>query len=173
MIKTSNDCKVTLLTKTFIDIPPSSHIYLDLDLQILCRLTFLQLRPVMTDGDLFIQKLSSTSVMAKHEFKSVFLNNSSHHNIRIPSNYTLFNIEGLTNYPTNSGNILQLKNLSGIVDLPSESRIFTPQENQLYSNKEGTFIITCQNFLLSSYFAFKTFSILGHTLHRNKKEYKV
>ena len=153
VIKSSDNCRVTLLTTTFIDIPASSHIYLDLDLQILCRSTFLQLSPVMTDGALFIQKLSSISVTAKHEFKSVFMNNSSHYNIRIPINYTLFVIEGLINYPTNAGNISQLKNLNSIVNLPSQFRIFTPQENQLYSDKEGTFCITCQNFLLSSYFA--------------------
>ena len=153
VIKTTDDCKATLLTKSFIDIPASSHIYLDLDLQILCRSTFLQLSPVMTDGALFIQKLSSISVTAKHEFKSVFMNNSSHYNIRIPINYTLFVIEGLINYPTNAGNISQLKNLNSIVDLPSKFRIFTPQENQLYSDKEGTFLITCQNLLLSSYHA--------------------
>jgi hypothetical protein len=107
----------------------------------------------MKDGALFIQKLSSSSVTAKHEFKSVFINNSSHHNIRIPINYTLFVIEGLTNYPTNSGNISQLKNLNSIVDLPSSFKLFTPQENQLYCDKEGTFLITCQSFLLSSYHA--------------------
>ena len=125
-IKTSDDCQVTLITRNFIDVPSSSHIYLDLELQILCRSTFLQLSPIMKDGALFIQKLSSTSVTAKHEFKSVFINNSSHHNIRIPPNYTLFVIEGLTNYPTNSGNISQLKNLNSIVDLPSSFKLFTP-----------------------------------------------
>jgi hypothetical protein len=66
-IKSSDDCKVTLITRNFIDVPSSSHIYLDLDLQILCRSTFLQLSPIMKDGALFIQKLSSTSVTAKHE----------------------------------------------------------------------------------------------------------
>ena len=107
----------------------------------------------MKDGALFIQKLSSISVMAKHEFKSVFIHNVNHYNIRIPKYYTLFVIEGLTNFPTNSGNILQLKNLNSIVDLPSQSRIFTPQDNQLFSDREGTFLITCQNFLISSYLA--------------------
>ena len=66
-LKSGDDNKVTLLTTTFIDIPASSHIYLDLDLQLLCRSTFVQLSPVMTDGSLFIEKLSNTSVMAKHQ----------------------------------------------------------------------------------------------------------
>ena len=97
-IKTSDDCHVTLITRSFIDVPSSSHIYLDLDLQILSRSTFLQLNPIMKDGALFIQKLSSTSVTAKHEFKSVFINNSSHNNIKIPTNYNLFVIEGSTTF---------------------------------------------------------------------------
>ena len=121
-LKSGDNCKVTLLTTTFIDIPASSHIYLNLDLQLLCRSTFVQLKPVMTDGTLFIEKLSSISVMAKHQFKSVFIHNVNHYNIRIPKNYTLFVIEGLTHLPTNSGNILKLRNLQSIVDLQSEKK---------------------------------------------------
>ena len=126
-------------------------IYLNLDLQLLCRSTFIQLIPTMKDGSLFIKKLSSTSVVAKHEFKSVFIYNVTQHNVRIPKLYSLFTIEGLTYFPSNSGKILELKNLTSIVDLPSQERIFTPQDSQLYSDSEGCFLITCQNFLMSSY----------------------
>ena len=139
-----------MLTTTFIDIPASSHVYLNLDLQLLCRSTFIQLIPTIKDGSLFIQQMSSTSTVAKHEFKSAFIYNVTQHNIRIPKLYSLYTIEGLTNFPSNSGKILELKNLSGIVDLQSEEKIFTPQDSQLYSDSEGCFLITCQNFLMSS-----------------------
>ena len=108
-LKSGDNNMVTLLTSNFIDIPASSHIYLNLDLQLLCRSTFIQLIPTMKDGSLFIEKLSSTSVVAKHEFKSVFIYNVTHHNIRIPKCYSLFTIEGLTYFPSNSGKILELK----------------------------------------------------------------
>jgi hypothetical protein len=126
---------------------------LDLELQILSRSTFLQLSPIVKNSELFIQRLSSCSVTAKHEFKSIYLHNSSHHNIRIPENYALFGIEGLTNQPNNAGDIFQLKNLTSILELPSKSKLFTPQDNQLYCDKEGKFIITCEHFLLSSFCA--------------------
>jgi hypothetical protein len=67
-----------LLTTTFIDIPASSHVYLNLDLQLLCRSTFIQLIPTIKDGSLFIQQMSSTNTVAKHEFKSAFIYNDSH-----------------------------------------------------------------------------------------------
>ena len=95
--------------------------------------------------------MSSTSTVAKHEFKSAFLYNVTQHNIRIPKLYSLYTIEGLTYFPSNSGKILELKNLTSIVDLQSEEKIFTPKDSQLYSDSEGCFLITCQNFLMSSY----------------------
>jgi hypothetical protein len=152
-LKTSTDCQVTLITPKPIDIPSLSNIYLDLELQILSRSTFLQLSPIVKNSELFIQKLSSCSVTAKHQFKSIYLHNTSHHNICIPQDYALFGIEGLTNQPNNAGDIFQLKNLTSILELPSKSKLFTPQDNQLYCDKEEKFIITCEHFLLSSFCA--------------------
>ena len=143
---------ITLLTTTFIDIPASSHVYLNLDLQLLCGSTFIQLIPTIKDGYLFIQQMSSTSTVATHEFKSAFIYNVTQHNVRIPKLYSLYTIEGLTNFPSNSGKILELKNLSGIVDLQSEEKIFKPQDSQLYSDSEGCshHLSECSNVLIPS-----------------------
>ena len=117
------------------------------------RSTFLQLIPIVKNSELFIQKLSSCSVTAKHQFKSIYIHNTSHHNICIPQDYALFGVEGLANQPNNEGNIFQLKNLTSILELPSKSKLFTPQDSQLFCDKEEKFIITCENFLLLSFSA--------------------
>ena len=151
VLKDGKNCIITLMTSEAIVVPASSHIYLRLDLQLLCRSTFVELIPIDTNGQLFIEKMASTSVAAKHQFDKAFVYNVGLSNITIPKYYTLFTMQGLTNFPSNSGKVIQIRNLKSICSLQSQSKIFEPLQNQLYQNQEGTFLITCQNFLISTY----------------------
>ena len=46
---------------------------------------------------------------------------------------------------------LQIQDLDGIVPLCSAVPLFTAQEGQLFQEKEKEFILTCQNFICSTY----------------------
>ena len=156
VLKEGKNCQITLMTSEAIVVPSSSHIYIRLDLQLLCRSTFVELVPIDTNGQLFIEKMASTSVAAKHQFDKAFIYNVGLSNITIPKYYTLYTMQGLTNFPSNSGKVIQIRNLNYICSLQSQSKIFEPIQNQLYQDQEGTFLITCQNFLISTYLSENT-----------------
>ena len=73
--------------------------------------------------------------MAKHEFKQAFLFNCTPHAIRIPAEYVFYTISGLLNFPSETGDVLQIQHLDGIVPLSSASPLFTAQAGQLFQEK--------------------------------------
>jgi hypothetical protein len=105
--------------------------------QVLNRSTHLVLHTQYKVGDIFLSSLFSTSVMAKHEFKQAFLFNCTPHAIKIPAEYVFYTISGLLNFPSETGDVLQIQHLDRIVPLPSASPLFIAQAGQLeriYSN---------------------------------------
>ena len=114
-----------------------------LDLQVLNRSTHLVLHPNYKGGEIFLSSIFSTSVTVKHEFRQVFMFNCTRQIIQIPSGYIFYTINGLLNFPSETGDVLQIQHLDGIVPL------FTA--GQLFQEKEKEFILTCQNFLCSTY----------------------
>ena len=60
-------------------------------------------------------------------------------------------MNGLLNFPNEKGDILTIQHLDGIIPLCSEVPLFTAQAAQLFQEKEMEFILTCQNFLCSTY----------------------
>ena len=99
----------------------------------------------------FFSPASSAPRSAKHEFKQAFLFNCTPQIIRIPSGYVFYTISGLLNFPSETGDVLQIQHLDGIVPLSSALPLFTAQEGQLFQEKEKEFILTCQNFICSTY----------------------
>ena len=71
--------------------------------------------------------------------------------IQTPSGYIFYTINGLLNFPSETGDVLQIQHLDGIVPLCSALPLFTAQAGQLFQEKEKEFILTCQNFLCSTY----------------------
>ena len=63
----------------------------------------------------------------------------------------IYTISGLLNFPSETGDVLQIQHLDGIVPLSSAQPLFTAQEGQLFQEKEKEFILTCQNFICSTY----------------------
>ena len=148
---TGNPPIVQIKSKQVIKIEPMTHLDLLLDLQVLNRSTHLVLHPQYKGGDIFLSSLFSTSVMAKHEFKQAFLFNCTPQIIRIPSGYVFYTISGLLNFPSEKGDVLQIQHLDGIIPLSSAFPLFTAQAGQLFQEKEKEFILTCQNFICSTY----------------------
>ena len=122
-----------------------------LDLQVLNRSTHLVLHPNYKGGEIFLSSIFSTSVTAKHEFRQVFMFNCTRQIIQIPSGYIFYTINGLLNFPSETGDVLQIQHLDGIVPLCLALPLFTAQAGQLFQEKEKEFILTCQNFLCSTY----------------------
>ena len=128
-----------------------THLDIVLDLQVLNRSTHLVLHPNYKGGEIFLSSIFSTSVTAKHEFRQVFMFNCTRQIIQIPSGYIFYTINGLLNFPSETGDVLQIQHLDGIVPLCSALPLFTAQAGQLFQEKEKEFILTCQNFLCSTY----------------------
>ena len=128
-----------------------SHLNIVLDLQILNRSTHLVFHPNYKGGEISLSSLFSTSVTSKHEFRNVFTFNCTRKTILIPSGYVLYNVNGLLNFPNEKGEILTIQDLSEIVPLSSELPLFTAQSSQLLQEKEMAFVLTCQDYLCSTY----------------------
>ena len=58
---------------------------------------------------------------------------------------------GLLHFPDEAGEILTIQNLSEIIPLCSDLPLFLPQSAQLFQEKQAAFILTSQNYLLSTY----------------------
>ena len=99
---------------------------------------------------MFFSTLNSVSVSAKHHFQKVIIFNCTPHKIRIPQKFALYKIDGISNFPSESGEILKIQNLENIICLPSQSLLFQIQESQIYEEKGHTFMLTCFNYLAAT-----------------------
>ena len=88
---------------------------------------------------------------AKHCFESLFFFNCSRQILHIPTGSALYKIRGILHFPDEAGEILTIQNLSEIIPLWSDLPLFLPQSAQLFQEKQAAFILTCQNYLLSTY----------------------
>ena len=140
-----------LRTNEVVKLKPLSHLNVSLDMQILNRSTHLVLHPNYKKGKIYLNSLFSTSVTSKHCFEELFLFNCTRQVMQIPTGYALYTINGLLNFPDEKGEILTTQNLSEIVPLCSALPLFTAQSAQLFQDKATAFVLTCQNYLCSTY----------------------
>ena len=140
-----------LRTNQVIKLEPLTHLSVSLELQILNRSTHLELHPTYEKGEVYLNSPFSTSVTSKHCVESLFLFNCSRQILQIPTGSALYTIHGLLHFPDETGEILTIQNLSEMIPLCSSLPLFIPQSVQLFQDKETAFVLTCQNYLLSTY----------------------
>ena len=147
----SHPLRIQLISTQEISIDGLKHIELPLNLQVLNRSTHLVLSASHKKPDMYFSPLYSTSVTARHEFETILLFNCTPTAIRIPPDFVFYSLEGWLNFPNENGHILQIRNLENVVCLPSHSPLFKVQEAQIYEDKEHTFVLTCHNFMASTF----------------------
>ena len=97
---------------------------------------------------------TSTSVTSKHHFDSLYFVNCSRQLLIIPAGSSLYTIRGLLHFPNENGDILTIQKLHSILPLSSDSPLISPQSIRLLQDKQHTFTLVCQNFLLSTFSLF-------------------